>query len=107
MIDFQGSGTRVSKEFEPPKSSSSSVAPRPLVTAAHDARAQALEFLTAVRAGDDRAVDLAVRLADLVLDMSGARLALEVLEGGSLSITRAIRLAERVLETTASRAVDG
>jgi hypothetical protein len=59
--------------------------------------AAAVEFLTAVRAGEDRAVDLAERLANAVLDASGARLALEVLQGGPLTVTRAIRLAEQLL----------
>jgi hypothetical protein len=57
----------------------------------------AVEFLAAVRAGDDAAADLALRLAERVIDASAARLALSVLEGGPLSITRAIRLAEHVL----------
>jgi hypothetical protein len=38
-----------------------------------------------------------MRLAEDVLNASGARLALEVLEGGTFAVTRAIRLAERVL----------
>jgi hypothetical protein len=42
-------------------------------------------FLEAVSAGDDRAVELATKLADLVLDASGARLALATLEGGPLT----------------------
>jgi len=36
-------------------------------------------------------------LADAVLEVSGARLAQSVLDGGPLTITRAIRLAELVL----------
>jgi hypothetical protein len=52
-----------------------------------------------VRVGDDRAVDLAARLAELVLNASGAQLALAVLEGGPLIVTRAIRLAEHVLSS--------
>ena len=66
-----------------------------------DARAAAVTFLEAVRAGDDAAVELAVRLADQVLDASAGRLALSVLEGGPLSITRAVRLAEHVLAAEA------
>jgi len=67
----------------------------------------ALEFLTAVRAGDDRAVELAECLARVVLDASPARLALSVLEGGPLSVTRAIRLAEHVLSLPTLAAREG
>jgi len=62
-----------------------------------DSRTRAVAFLEAVRSGDDAAVELAARLAEQVLDASAARLALSVLEGGPLSITRAVRLAEHVL----------
>jgi hypothetical protein len=65
---------------------------------ASDLPSSAVAFLRAVSAGDDRAVDLAAKLADCLLDESGTRLALSVLEGGPLSLTRAIRLAERVLQ---------
>ncbi len=58
----------------------------------------AVAFLEAVSAGDDRAVELAASLAEHTLEESGARLALSVLDGGPLSITRAIRLAEHVLK---------
>ena len=64
-----------------------------------DASARAIALLRAVRAGDDCAVRLAAELAELVLTVSGARLALEVLERGPFTITRAIRLAEHVLST--------
>jgi hypothetical protein len=43
--------------------------------------------------------DLAVALADAVVDAAGARLALEVLAGGELRFARATELAERVLES--------
>jgi hypothetical protein len=64
-------------------------------------------FLTAVGAGDDRAAQLAMALADAVLDASGARLAVSVLEGGPLIITRAIRLAEDVLSRRGNAAKAG
>jgi len=54
-------------------------------------------FLRAVASGDDGAVSLAIALADAVLDASGAKLAQSVLDGGPLTVTRAIRLAELVL----------
>jgi hypothetical protein len=59
------------------------------------------DFLAAVSAGEDRAAELAIALANAVLDASGAKLAQGVLEGGPLSITRAIRLAEVVLSAAA------
>jgi hypothetical protein len=65
----------------------------------------AVEFLRAVGAGDDRAVDLAARLAESLLEETGARLALSVLEGGPLAITRAIRLAEHVLRFVSATGV--
>jgi len=67
-----------------------------------EVRASAVEFLLAVRAGDDVALELATRLAETLLEASGARLALQVLEGGALSVTRAIRLAEHVLAAVAA-----
>jgi len=54
-------------------------------------------FLCALAAGDDGAVSLAMALADSVLDASGVKVAQSVLEGGPLTLTRAIRLAELVL----------
>jgi hypothetical protein len=54
-------------------------------------------FLRAVATGDDRAVPLATALADAVLHATGAKLALSVRDGGPLTVTRAIRLAELVL----------
>jgi hypothetical protein len=54
-------------------------------------------LVRAVAAGDDVAVELANALADAVLEGTGAKLALSVLDGGPLTITRAIRLAEQVL----------
>ena len=54
-------------------------------------------FLRAVASDDDRAVSLAVALADAVLDATGAKLAQSVLDGGPMTVTRAIRLAELVL----------
>jgi hypothetical protein len=57
----------------------------------------AAEFLRAVAAGDDAAVELATAFADAVLEASGAKLAQSVLDGGPLTITRAIRLAELVV----------
>ena len=59
--------------------------------------ALAEEFLRAVATGEDEAATLATALAEAVLDASGAKLALGVLNGGPLTITRAIRLAELVL----------
>lgn len=59
--------------------------------------AVAEEFLRAVATGDDEAVTLATALAEAVLDASGAKLAQSVLDGGPMSIPRAIRLAEVVL----------
>lgn len=53
-------------------------------------------FLRAVAAGDDGSLELATALADAVLDANGAKLAQSVLEGGPLTIARAIRLAELV-----------
>jgi hypothetical protein len=53
--------------------------------------------LRAVAVGDDGAVALAIALADAVLDASGVKVAQSVLEGGPLTLTRAIRLAELVL----------
>jgi hypothetical protein len=50
---------------------------------------------------------MAARLAELVLNASGARLALDVLEGGPLTVTRAIRLAEQVLSQYAKAARTG
>jgi hypothetical protein len=88
------------EDAEPPSISQNSVASRPNATVV-DIDALAIEFLTAVRSGDDRAVGLASRLAEVVLDASSARLALTVLEGGALTITRAIRLAEHVLSVSA------
>jgi hypothetical protein len=49
-----------------------------------DLSACALEFLQAVGAGEDRAVELAATLATRLLEETGARLALSVLEGGPL-----------------------
>ena len=73
--------------------------------AGDDLRSAAVAFLSAVRSGDDRAVDLAARLAKLVLGAEAVKLAQGVLEGGSLVVTRAIRLAEHVLsEAAAGRA---
>jgi hypothetical protein len=54
-------------------------------------------LLRAVAVGDDGAVALAIALADAVLDASGVKVAQSVLEGGPLTLTRAIRLAELVL----------
>jgi hypothetical protein len=88
------------EDAEPPSISRTSVASRPNATVV-DIDALAIEFLTAVRSGDDRAVGLASRLAEVVLDASSGRLALTVLEGGALTITRAIRLAEHVLSVSA------
>jgi hypothetical protein len=65
------------------------------------------EFLRAVGAGDDRAAELAADLANAVLEASGARLALSVLEGGALTVTRAIRLAEKVLSSHVDPACAG
>jgi hypothetical protein len=48
-------------------------------------------------AGDDEAVPLAIELAHAVLDASEAKIAQSVLDGGPLTLTRAIRLAELVL----------
>ena len=42
-------------------------------------------------------MSLATALADAVLEASGAKLAQSVLDGGPLTVTRAIRLAELVL----------
>ncbi|MFZ5894787.1 MAG: hypothetical protein ACOY0T_27235 [Myxococcota bacterium] len=53
--------------------------------------------MRAVAAGEDGAVALATALAEAVLEGTGAKLALSVLDGGPLTITRAIRLAELVL----------
>jgi hypothetical protein len=64
-------------------------------------------FLRAVSAGDDRATDLAAALAQAVVDASGVTLALGVLEGGPLALTRAIRLAEQVLSRHAKAARTG
>lgn len=69
-----------------------------------DPGALAEAFVRAVAEGDDGALELATALADAVLDASGAKLAQSVLEGGPLTITRAIRLAEFVLT---SRSADG
>ncbi|HEY4016044.1 MAG TPA: hypothetical protein VGM06_22065 [Polyangiaceae bacterium] len=65
------------------------------------ATALADDLLTAVGAGEDQAAELAVALANAVLDESGVKLANAVLEGGPLTITRAIRLAEVVLTSRA------
>jgi hypothetical protein len=65
------------------------------------------EFLAAVTAGDDGAAALATSLANAVLERSGARLALSVLDGGALTITRAIRLAEYVLSQKGNAARAG
>jgi hypothetical protein len=59
------------------------------------------EFLAAVGVGEDRAAELAVALANAVLNASGVKLAQSVLEGGAFTITRAIRLAELVLSVAA------
>jgi hypothetical protein len=59
--------------------------------------AVAEKFLRAVATGEDEAVTLATALAEAFLDASGAKLAQSVLDGGPLTITRAIRLAELVL----------
>jgi hypothetical protein len=48
--------------------------------------------------------DLAIALADAVVDAAGGRLALEVLAGGELRFARATELAERVLESTREEA---
>lgn len=61
-------------------------------------------FLRAVATGDDGAVPLAIAVADSVLAASGVKLAQSVLEGGPLTLTRAIRLAELIL---GGRTVDG
>jgi hypothetical protein len=66
-----------------------------------DLHGSAVEFLEAVSVGDDGAVALAARLAEQLLDHTSARLALAVLEGGPLAITRAIRLAEHVVKVLA------
>jgi hypothetical protein len=62
-----------------------------------DPSAMAAAFVRAVAVGDDGAVALATALADAILEATGAKLALSVLDGGPLTITRAIRLAELVL----------
>ena len=66
-----------------------------------EGRAAAVAFLSAARAGEDRAVDLAVPLAQLVLGAEPVQLAQGVLEGGPLVVTRAVRLAEHILAETA------
>jgi hypothetical protein len=86
---------------DPPSTTPACAIARPDATAPV---AIAVEFLEAVRAGDDRAVDLAARLAETVLDTSAAYLAMSVTEGGPLAITRAIRLAEHVLSTATAAA---
>jgi hypothetical protein len=90
------------EDADPPSTSAALQAPRPAATFRANPSELAFEFLAAVRGGDDRAVDLAARLAEGVLEASAARLALSVLEGGPLSITRAIRLAEHVLAAVTS-----
>ena len=62
-----------------------------------DVSATAEAFVGAVAAGDDGALKLATALAEAVLEGTGAKLAQSVLDGGPLTITRAIRLAELVL----------
>jgi hypothetical protein len=62
-----------------------------------DPCAIASDLLTAVRDGDDRAAEVAKDLAYAVLAAGTSRLARSVLEGGPLTITRAIRLAEEAL----------
>src|SRR5579884_609182 len=94
--DFAERDTGLEGE-EPPSIARTYVAPRPDATFATAPGDLAVAFLNAVRAGDDVAVDLVSRLAEAVLDETGARLATTVLEGGPLSIMRAIRLAEHVL----------
>ena len=70
-----------------------------------DALAEA--FLRAVAAGHDEAVPLATALANSVLDARGVKVAQSVLEGGPLTLTRAIRLAELVLTGRAPAAKAG
>lgn len=42
--------------------------------------------------------ELAVALANAVIDASGARVAVEILEGGEFAFARAIELAKRIIE---------
>jgi hypothetical protein len=64
----------------------------------------AAETLEATARGEDRAGELAFELARRVLDELGGTLAASVLEGGPLTIVRAVRLAELVLRLKASAA---
>jgi hypothetical protein len=85
-------------EAQPPREFSE-IPPDAVICSARqrDPGALAEAFLRAVAVGDDGAVSLATALADAVLEASGAKLAQSVLDGGPLTITRAIRLAELVL----------
>ncbi|MGH7436093.1 MAG: hypothetical protein ACRENE_10510 [Polyangiaceae bacterium] len=62
----------------------------------------AAELLEATAGGEDRAGELAFELARRVLDELGGSLASSVLEGGPLTIVRAVRLADLVLRLKAS-----
>jgi hypothetical protein len=64
----------------------------------------AAELLEATARGEDRAGVLAFDLARRVLDELGGALASSVLEGGPLTIVRAVRLAELVLRLSPSAA---
>jgi hypothetical protein len=64
-------------------------------------------FLCAVAAGDDQAVAFATALAGAVLETPVVKLAHSVLEGGPLTVTCAIRLAELVLASRSPGATAG
>lgn len=50
--------------------------------------------------------ELAVALANAVIDASGARVAVEILDGGEFAVARAIELAKRIIEPDAPTAID-
>jgi len=57
----------------------------------------ATDLLARIAAGDETSVDVAVDLAELVLADARVSLALDVLDGGGVTLARAIRLAEATL----------
>ena len=95
---FRLSGTRGSKEPEPPSSSDTSDAREPSLTAGE----AAVALLAAVRSGDERSERLAAELAALVLADAGVALAHAVVAGGPLLFAHAVRLACHVLDRDAS-----
>jgi hypothetical protein len=102
-LDARSRGSQGDAGSSPEASHVQPISSPPTGARGDDLYARAVGFLEAVSAAEDRAVELAAGLGDVVLDASGARLALAVLEGGPLTITRAVRLARRVMLAQAQR----